>query len=134
MFYRILADAVLILHLAFILFVLFGGLLTLKNIRWGFAHLPAALWGVLIEFTGWICPLTPLENWLRLRAGSGVYHEGFIGHYLLPIIYPAGLTPKVQMVLGSVVLLINALVYSTAVYLNHRRSMFKARNDRKNSL
>jgi len=129
MFYKIFADAVLLVHLAFILFVVFGGLLTLKNTKWAFAHLPAAVWGVWIEFTGWICPLTPLENWLRFRAGSGVYHEGFISHYLLPVIYPAGLTPKVQIILGSAVLLINVLIYSIAIFLKKRRMNSKAAED-----
>ena len=122
MFCKILADAVLILHLAFIVFVALGGLLTLKNLRWAFVHLPAAAWGVFIEFSGRICPLTPLENWLRLRAGGGVYREGFIAHYLLPLIYPEDLTPHVQMVLGSAVLLINVLIYALAIYLKRRRA------------
>jgi hypothetical protein len=111
MMYAILADATLVLHLVFILFVIFGGLLTLRTWRWALLHLPAFLWGATIEFTGGICPLTPLENWFRAKGGLEAYHSDFIQHYLLPIIYPQALTRRIQVALGIGVLVINILVY-----------------------
>ena len=112
MLYGLLADFVVILHAAFVLFVLVGGLLALK---WPWIvrlHLPAATWAAVVEFSGWLCPLTPLENWLQAQAGGHSYETDFIGHYLLPILYPAGLTREVQMVLGSIVLIVNGAVYA----------------------
>ena len=85
----LLADLVVILHLSFVLFVVFGGLLVLRWPRLAWVHLPAAAWGVAIEFTGGICPLTPLENWLREKAGEIGYADGFTEHYILPVLYPA---------------------------------------------
>ncbi|NBC23267.1 MAG: DUF2784 family protein [Gammaproteobacteria bacterium] len=114
------ADAVLLLHGVFILFVVAGGLLAL---RWPLAaavHLPCAAWGAYIEFSGGICPLTPLEQRLRTLAGEAGYSGGFIEHYLLPLIYPAGLTPTVQVLLGSGVIVVNLIVYG--LVLRHRRS------------
>ncbi|HEY7194729.1 MAG TPA: DUF2784 domain-containing protein [Gemmatimonadales bacterium] len=112
MLYRLLANAVVAVHGLFILFVVFGGFVAWRW-RWVAAiHLPCAVWGMLIEFRGWICPLTPLENSLRARAGQAGYSGGFIEHYLLPAIYPAGLTPQMQLVLGSAVLVINAVAYA----------------------
>jgi len=111
MAYRILADLVVGVHVLFVAFVVAGGLLAL---RWRWAavlHLPAAVWGALIEFQGWICPLTPLENSLRAAAGEGGYQGGFIEHYLLPVLYPAGLTRGVQLALGSAVIVVNLTVY-----------------------
>jgi hypothetical protein len=106
-----LADAVLFLHLAFILFVVLGGLLVLLR-RWLiWLHLPAVFWGILIEFAGWICPLTPLENWLRVQGGGNGFSGGFINHYLVSLIYPDGLTRELQWLLGALVLAINAAVY-----------------------
>ena len=106
-----LADAIVVLHLAFVLFVVFGGLLALKWPRAAWAHVPAAAWGVAIEFFGWICPLTPLENELRLRAGRTSYEGDFIGRYLLPVIYPDGLTRETQLALGACALLLNVGIY-----------------------
>ncbi|MFA5242890.1 MAG: DUF2784 domain-containing protein [Sulfuricella sp.] len=112
MLHEIAADLVVLLHFAFILFVVLGGFFALKW-RWlVWLHLPAALWGALIEFTGWICPLTPLENLLRQASGGRGYASGFIEHYLLPLIYPAGLTRELQFALGLGVVILNALVYS----------------------
>lgn len=112
MIYRILADFVLVSHLAFIVFVVIGGLLTLRW-RWApFVHLPAACWGAFTVATGGLCPLTPLENALRRAAGAEGYPGGFIEHYLLPVIYPAGLTPSVQLTLTALVVAANVLVYS----------------------
>lgn len=109
--HRLLADLVVLLHLAFILFVFLGGLLVLRRPRLAWLHLPAALWGALIEFRGWFCPLTPLENRLRLAAGQEGYATGFVEHYILPVVYPPGLTREVQLVLGAVVVLVNAAAY-----------------------
>ncbi len=112
MVYRALADLVLVLHLAFIVFVVAGGLLALRW-RWApLVHLPAALWGVVIQVSGRVCPLTPLENALRGAAGEAGYAGGFIEHYLIPTIYPVALSPRVGLLLASLVVLANALAYS----------------------
>ncbi|MBP0623014.1 DUF2784 domain-containing protein [Cupriavidus consociatus] len=110
-----LADLVVIVHGLFIVFAVAGGLLVLRWPRLAWVHLPAAAWGVVIEWSGWICPLTPLENALRRAAGEAGYSEGFVERYLLPLIYPAGLTPAVQLWLGLIVLVVNVTVYA-AVY------------------
>jgi len=111
MTYTLLADLVLIVHLAFVVFVLCGGLLVLRW-RWiAWLHLPAAVWGAVVEFTGWICPLTPLENWLRTQGGEATYAGDFIGRYLLFILYPEALTPDIQVVLGVLVLVVNLVIY-----------------------
>jgi drug/metabolite transporter superfamily protein YnfA len=115
-----LADAVVLLHLAFILFVMLGGLLVWRWPRLAWLHLPAAVWGVVVEWSGWICPLTPLENTLRLRAGQTAYGGDFIQHYVMPLIYPDGLTREIQMVLGAVVLALNVAVY-LALYRRMQR-------------
>ena len=115
MIYRAFADAVSVVHLAFVLFVVLGGLLVLKWPRLAWLHVPTAVWGVLIEYTGWICPLTPLENSLRARGGEAGYSGGFIEHYVQPVLYPAGLTRGTQIVLGSLALLVNLIAYSVVV-------------------
>jgi hypothetical protein len=107
-----LADLVVIAHGLFILFVVAGGLLAWRWPRVAWLHLPAAAWGVLIEWSGWICPLTPLENTLRQAAGQGGYSGGFVERYLLPLIYPMGLTPALQLWLGLAVVLVNVAVYA----------------------
>jgi hypothetical protein len=109
--YRALADLVLVVHLLFVLFVVLGGLLVLRWPAVAWLHIPAAVWGVLIEYTGWICPLTPLENSLRVRGGEAGYSGGFIQHYIQPLLYPAGLTRGTQIVLGSIALLLNLSAY-----------------------
>ena len=107
----IAADLLLVFHLGFVCFVVAGGLLVLKW-RWlMLLHLPAAVWGALIEFQGWLCPLTPWEQQFRLAAGQAGYHGGFIEHYLLPVLYPAGLDRDMQLIFGSMVIAINAVVY-----------------------
>ena len=112
MIHRVLADLVVVLHFAFMVFVIVGGLLALLW-RWApFVHLPAASWGVFVEVSGRVCPLTPLENSLRQAAGASGYSGGFIEHYLIPVIYPAALSPSVQLLLAALVVLINALVYA----------------------
>jgi hypothetical protein len=109
--FSVAADAVLVLHFAFVLFVVAGGLLVLRWPRVAWLHVPAALWGALIEFGGWICPLTPLENSLRQRGGESGYSGGFIDHYVTSLIYPDGLTRPMQIAIGLLVLVINGYVY-----------------------
>lgn len=109
--YRLLADAVLLLHLGFILFALFGALLVARRRRWLPVHLAAAGWGVLVEATGAVCPLTWAELYFRRLAGEAGYRGGFIDHYLAPLIYPAGLTRGMEIGLGLGVLAINAMLY-----------------------
>jgi len=120
--YRAVADLVLVAHLAFVIFVVPGGLLVLRWRRLAWLHVPAAVWGVLIEYTGWICPLTPLENSLRERGGGAGYSGGFLEHYIQPVLYPAGLTRGTQIVLGSLVLLVNLTAYGVVVA---RRGRFR---------
>jgi hypothetical protein len=111
MMYPLLADLVLIVHLAFVIFVLCGGLLVLRW-RWiAWLHLPTAVWGAVVEFTGWICPLTPLENWLRAQGGEVGDEHDFTARYLLPILYSGDLTRDLQLLLGTVVVVLNAAVY-----------------------
>ena len=112
MIYRILADLLVALHGLTILFALCGGLLVLWH-RWAaFVHLPFAAWAALVEFNGWICPLTPMENRMRFTAGEAGYEGGFIEHYLLPAIYPSGLTPEIQFWLAIGVIGFNVGIYS----------------------
>ena len=111
MLYGLLADLALFLHLAFVLFVVLGGLLVYRWPRVSWLHLPAAVWGASVELGGWLCPLTPLEIWLRTKAGGEGYSGDFIEQYFQPILYPAGLTRVNQLVLGLVVVAVNAAVY-----------------------
>jgi len=113
--YRGLADLVLVIHLAFVLFVVFGGLFTLRWPRVAWLHVPVALYGATIEFIGFICPLTPLEISLRRRGGEAGYAGGFIEHYITAALYPTGLTRDIQLALGIGVLLFNAIVYAIVV-------------------
>ena len=122
----LLADAVLLIHFAFVLFVLFGGLLALRWRQVIWAHLPAVLWGTFVEFSGWVCPLTPLENWLRERGGGTGYADDFVGHYLLLLLYPDQLTPTVQVVLGIVVIAVNLAVYG---WLWQRGRLLRSQNE-----
>ena len=119
MIYRGLADLTLIIHLAFILFVILGGLLVLRWPRLAWVHIPVALYGATIEFVGFICPLSPLEIWLRRRGGEAGYEGGFIEHYITAAIYPTGLTREIQLILGGLVLAINIAVYT--IWLRRRR-------------
>lgn len=114
--YLLLADAVLLLHFVFVAFVALGGLLVLRSWKFAWVHLPVAAWGVFVELYLHVCPLTPLENWLRVRGGGGTYAGGFIEHYLSPVVYPPGLTPAVQAWLGLALLAGNALLYTWAWY------------------
>ena len=124
MTYRALAETVVLAHFGFVLFVVIGGLLVLRWRRVAWAHVPAAAWGVLVEWSGWVCPLTPLEDWLRVKAGGVSYEGGFIAHYLMPVLYPVGLTRERQLALGVVVVVVNALIYSWLVRarVSRRRS------------
>jgi hypothetical protein len=116
MLYRLAAEAVLLLHLAFIVFALLGAAFAARR-RWlVVVHLPAAAWGFFVELTGRICPLTFAENFLRIKAGQSGYTESFIEHYLLAVIYPAGLTREVQFVLAGVVVVINVAIYAWLFY------------------
>jgi Protein of Unknown function (DUF2784) len=119
--YRILADITVGLHLLFVCFVVAGGLLVLRWPRLAWVHIPAAIWGALIEFAGWVCPLTPLEQTLRNAAGEAGYRGGFIEHYLLPVLYPGGLTRGIQIGLGMAVVVLNVLVYGY-LFRRHRLS------------
>ena len=119
----LLADLVLVLYATFILFVVFGGLLVFRHHRLVWLHVPAAAWGILIEFQGWICPLTYLENDLRAAAGESGYAAGFIDHYLVPLVYPAALSHSIQIMLGLAVLFINAVIY--ALVWRKLRASFK---------
>lgn len=111
MSYRLAADAVLAAHLAFVLFVVFGGLLVLRAPRVAWLHLPAVAWAAFVELSGSICPLTPLEVALRRGAGEAGYGGDFVEHYLVALIYPAGLTRELQVAIGTAVLLVNLFAY-----------------------
>jgi hypothetical protein len=117
--YKFLGDLVVVLHFAFIVFVVLGGLLVIRWPRLAWLHLPAVIWGALVEGFGWICPLTPIENSLFAAGGGRGYEGDFIAHYLLPLIYPGALTRDVQIGIGIGVLLLNALVY--ALVLRRKR-------------
>lgn len=118
--YGALAALVVIIHLLFILYVVFGGLSVFWKPWLALVHLPVATYGILIEWVGWVCPLTPLEKHLREQAGAEDYAGGFVEQYLLPLIYPAGFSRNVALVLGALVLLINLVIYG--IYLWRRGS------------
>ena len=111
MVFRVLADLVMVFHFVFVLFAVLGGCLVLKRRRWAWVHIPAFLWAALIEFVGRICPLTYLETWLIEQSGAHGYREGFIEHYLFPLLYPEDLTRSLQVTLGVFVLSINMIIY-----------------------
>jgi hypothetical protein len=115
MTFRVLADVTVLLHVAFVVFVVLGGLLAARWPRLAWVHLPAAAWGAWVELAGWVCPLTPLENWLRTQAGGSAYTSGFIEHVLVPLLYPAALSRELQHALGVLVLLVNGVVYAVVV-------------------
>jgi hypothetical protein len=120
--YGILADLTVLAHAGFVVFAVLGGLLVVRFRRLAWAHVPAVLWAAAIEFAGWICPLTPLENWFRARAGLAGYGSGFVEHYILPLLYPTALTREVQVVLGVSVLVVNAGIYCWVVRRGKRES------------
>ena len=113
----------MVLHLVFIIFVVVGGFMVVRWPRLVWVHLPAAIWAVLIELGGWTCPLTPLENWLRRRAGERGYQESFVEHYLLPVLYPEALTRNIQFVLAGAVVMINVTVYALFTWRAGRRGV-----------
>ena len=115
MLYRILADCVVLVHAAFVTFVVLGGFLAWRWRAVALVHVPCALWGIALEYGGWICPLTPLENALRERAGLEGYRGGFVEHYVIPALYPAGLTRPTQAVLGTLVLAVNLVAYGVLI-------------------
>ena len=123
MFYKLAADAVVLLHLGFVLFVVAGGLLVFKW-RWiALLHLPAVVWAVLLEFCGWLCPLTPLELSLRETGGQAGYSGGFIEHYILPVLYPVELGTTLQIAMGSFVVVINVALYGWLLWRLKNRDM-----------
>lgn len=122
MLWRLAADALVLVHLAFILFVMLGGLLVWRWPRLCWLHLPAVAWGIVVEALHLTCPLTPWENQLRRAAGDAGYTGSFVEHYLLPVIYPAGLTPQIQLVLATVVVLVNASVYGMLLWRRYTHS------------
>lgn len=122
MFWRMAADALVVIHLGFILFVMLGGLLLLRWPSLIWLHVPAVAWGVIVECLHLGCPLTPWENQLRRMAGQAGYEGGFIEHYLIPLIYPAGLTPQIQLWLGAIVVLVNLVVYAWLIWRWRRKT------------
>jgi uncharacterized protein DUF2784 len=121
-----LADLVVLLHFLFVLFVVFGGLLVLRWPKVAYVHLPVAAYGALIELVGWICPLTPLEKRLREDAGLEGYQGGFVEHYILPALYPSGLSRGVQLVLGALVIGINLIIYGIVIRRRRRKKAVPA--------
>ena len=119
--FRASADAIVVIHLGFVVFVVLGGLLVLRRPWVAWLHVPAAIWGVLVEYADWVCPLTPVENYLRERAGLAAYPGDFIDHYVLPLLYPARLTRGTQLLLGSIGLAINGYVYWRVIRRQLRR-------------
>ena len=113
--YNVLANAIVLAHFLFIAFVICGGLLVIRWPRLAFVHLPAAVWGAVVEIFGWVCPLTPLENHFRLLEGDSSYRGDFIARYLLPVIYPENLTTEIQQLLGGIVIVVNVIFYTIAI-------------------
>jgi hypothetical protein len=128
MLYDAAAELVVAFHFCFVLFVVLGGLLVWRWPRVAWVHLPCAVWGALVELTGLICPLTPLEKWLRDQAGLVSYRGGFIAHYVIPVLYPAGLTRGVQLVLAVFVVVLNAAVYAGWWRARRRRRLATVAN------
>lgn len=124
--YRLAADAVLVGHLAFVVFVVAGAALALRWPKVALLHLPAVAWATFVEFSGHICPLTPLENGLRRAAGDAGYSGGFIEHYVAATLYPAGLTRSAQMALGFFVIAVNAAIYTVVLARARRMRAAKA--------
>jgi len=120
--YLLAADAVVLVHAGFVLFVVLGGLLVLRWPALAWVHVPAALWGACVEFAGVICPLTPLENWLRRRGGGDVYSVSFVERYVMPVLYPAALSRELQWVLGASVVVVNVAVYLVLWRRNRRQA------------
>lgn len=122
----LVADIIVLAHLGFILFVALGGILVVKWGKVAFLHLPCALWGMLIAWGGWICPLTPLEMHFRQLAGQAGYTGRFVDHYVMPIVYPEGLTRGMQIAFGVTILTVNLLVYARVLVKRTRRRKDRA--------
>ena len=120
--YRIFADLVVLVHVTFVVFVVFGGLVALKWRRVVWVHLTAVVWAAIVEFSGWICPLTPLENWLRTKTGENGYHGDFVAYYILPVLYPSELTRELQIGLGIFVIALNLALYSWFFFRSERKA------------
>jgi hypothetical protein len=118
MYYRIAADLVLVTHFVFVILVVAGGLAAFRYVWFAWVHIPAAIWGAFVELTGRICPLTILENFLRSGAGQEGYANSFVEQYIVPVIYPAGLTRNLQFVLAGLVVTVNVIIYATIVVRN----------------
>jgi len=112
---RLAADTVVALHLAFVVFAALGGMLAWRRLAYAWVHLPALAWAGFVEFSGTICPLTPLENRLRVRAGEAGYPGSFVEHYLMPVLYPVGLTPDAQKWIGAALVALNVAIYAVAL-------------------
>jgi hypothetical protein len=113
--YNVLANAIVLAHFLFIAFIVCGGLLVIRWPRFAVVHLPATVWGAIVEIFGWVCPLTPLENHFRQLAGGSSYSGDFIARYLIPLIYPENLTATIQQVFGGLVIIINLIFYTIAI-------------------
>lgn len=125
MIYRLLADAVLVIHLAFVVFAVLGGLLVLRHQKVLWWHLSALAWGVIVQWADWICPLTPLENVLRHMGGESGYSAGFVEHFVIGVLYPENLTLELRYLLGAVLLAVNIAVYSHVILSIRRRVIIK---------
>ena len=117
--YAFLADVVVLIHAAFVIFAALGGFLVLYRPGWMWLHVPAAIWAALVELMGWVCPLTPLENRFRAMAGVTPYGSGFIEHYVMPVLYPEMLTRRHEILLGLFVLTLNLVLYAWAFSRRH---------------
>lgn len=117
---RITADLVLLLHFAFVLFVIFGGLLVWYRHNFAWLHIPVAAWGAIVNIASWQCPLTPLENHYRKLAGQSGYEGGFVEHYIAPLVYPEGLTSDLGIYVGLAVIVWNIVVYGALFFRRHR--------------
>lgn len=124
---QFLADALLVAHFLFIAFVLGGGLLLLRWPRLAWIHLPAAAWGAVVEIMAWTCPLTPLENHQQQLGGGMTYHQDFIAHYLLPVVYPDALTPALQAILGGGVIALNCIIYTAVIWVRKHAGEHEAK-------
>lgn len=120
--YLLLAELTVLLHFLFVIFVAVGGLLLLIWPKLIYLHLPAVMWGIYIQFSGGYCPLTPLEKTFRQLAGMQTYEGGFINQYLMPIIYPRGLTYEMQILIGIGLILLNIVIYTILIYRQRRKS------------
>jgi len=115
-------DVIVVLHFLFVIYVLLGGLFLLKWKKAAWLHVPAVIWGILVELNGWLCPLTPLENQLRIKAGLGMYDGDFVMHYIMPILYPAELTRSTQILFGTIVIIVNLSIYIYVFRIKPRKS------------